>query len=40
VKETVGHATGNQQLEEEGQDQKAAGKIQKKIGEVEKVFNK
>ncbi len=40
VKETVGHVTGNPSLEEEGQDQQTAGFIQKKIGQIEKVFEK
>ena len=40
VKEKVGKAVGNPNLEEEGQDEKVAGKVQKKVGEVEKVFNK
>jgi len=38
VKEKVGHAVGNPDLEAEGQDEKAGGKIQKKVGEVEKVL--
>jgi uncharacterized protein YjbJ (UPF0337 family) len=37
VKETVGRATNNPDLEAEGTGEKLAGKIQKKIGEVEKV---
>jgi uncharacterized protein YjbJ (UPF0337 family) len=40
VKEKIGHATNNPSLEAEGQDEKVAGKIQKKVGEVEKVFEK
>ena len=40
VKETVGHATNNPNLEAEGHDEKVAGKIQKKVGDVEKVLEK
>ncbi len=40
VKEKVGHLTNNPSLEEEGTDEKVAGKIQKKVGDVEKVFEK
>jgi uncharacterized protein YjbJ (UPF0337 family) len=40
VKEKVGHATNNPQLEDKGTDEKVAGKIQKKVGDVEKVFEK
>jgi uncharacterized protein YjbJ (UPF0337 family) len=40
VKEKLGRATSNPDLEAEGQDEKAGGKIQKKIGDVEKVFEK
>ena len=40
VKEKIGHATNNPNLEAEGQDEKVAGKIQKKVGDVEKVFEK
>jgi uncharacterized protein YjbJ (UPF0337 family) len=40
IKEKVGHATNNPNLEAEGQDEKVAGKIQKKVGDVEKVFEK
>jgi uncharacterized protein YjbJ (UPF0337 family) len=40
VKEKVGHATNNPKLENEGADEKLGGKIQKKIGDVEKVFEK
>jgi uncharacterized protein YjbJ (UPF0337 family) len=37
VKEKAGHAFNNPELEAEGQDEKVAGKIQKKVGQVEKV---
>ena len=40
VKETVGRATNDPNLEVEGKVEKIAGKIQKKIGEVEKLFDK
>jgi uncharacterized protein YjbJ (UPF0337 family) len=40
VKEKVGHATNNPNLEAEGQDEQVAGKVQKKVGQVEKVFNR
>jgi uncharacterized protein YjbJ (UPF0337 family) len=37
VKEKAGRATGNPNLEDEGTTEKVAGKVQKKIGQVEKV---
>jgi uncharacterized protein YjbJ (UPF0337 family) len=40
VKEKVGHATKNPDLESEGSAEKVGGKIQKKVGDVEKVFEK
>ena len=40
VKEKVGQATNNPDLEAEGRDEKIGGKIQEKIGEVKKVFGK
>jgi uncharacterized protein YjbJ (UPF0337 family) len=40
VKEKVGHATNDPNLVAEGQDEKLGGKIQKKVGDVEKVFEK
>jgi uncharacterized protein YjbJ (UPF0337 family) len=40
VKEKVGRATKNPQLEDKGTDEKVAGKIQKKVGDIEKVFEK
>ncbi len=40
VKEKVGHATNDPCLEEEGTDEKIAGKVQKKVGDIEKVFEK
>jgi uncharacterized protein YjbJ (UPF0337 family) len=40
VKEKVGRATNNPDLETEGQVEKIGGKIQKKIGQVENVLEK
>ena len=40
VKETVGRATNDPDLEAEGQVEKIGGKVQKKIGQVEKVLEK
>jgi uncharacterized protein YjbJ (UPF0337 family) len=38
VKEKVGRATNNPDLEADGQVEKIGGKVQKKIGQVEKVL--
>jgi uncharacterized protein YjbJ (UPF0337 family) len=40
VKEKIGHATNNPNLEDEGTAEKVAGKVQKKVGQVEKVLEK
>jgi len=40
VKEKVGRATNNPNLEAEGQDERTRGKVQEKIGQVEKVLGK
>jgi uncharacterized protein YjbJ (UPF0337 family) len=40
IKEKVGRVTNNPDLEAEGQDEKVVGTVQKKIGQVEKVFDK
>jgi uncharacterized protein YjbJ (UPF0337 family) len=40
VKEKVGKVTNNPNLAGEGQDENLAGKVQKKIGQIEKVFEK
>lgn len=40
VKEKVGRLTNDPDLESEGQAEKIAGKVQTKIGQVEKVFEK
>ena len=37
IKEKAGKVTKDPNLEAEGQDEKVAGKVQKKIGQVEKV---
>lgn len=40
AKEKLGRATKNPKLESEGTDEKIGGKIQKKVGDIEKVFEK
>ena len=40
VKEKLGRAKNDPALEEEGTDEKIGGKIQKKVGDIEKVFEK
>jgi uncharacterized protein YjbJ (UPF0337 family) len=40
VKEKMGKATNNPNLQDDGTDEKVGGKIQKKIGDVKKVFEK
>jgi len=40
VKETAGRVTNNPDLAAEGQGEKLAGKILKKVGQIEKVFEK
>jgi uncharacterized protein YjbJ (UPF0337 family) len=40
VKETVGRATNNPELEAEGLGENIGGKVQKKIGQVEKILEK
>jgi uncharacterized protein YjbJ (UPF0337 family) len=40
VKEKIGRVTNNPNLEAEGQDEKVGGKIQKKVGDIKKVFEK
>lgn len=40
VKEKVGKVTNNPNLTAEGQDEKLTGKVQTKIGQIEKVFEK
>jgi uncharacterized protein YjbJ (UPF0337 family) len=40
AKEKVGEFTKDPKMTEDGQDEKVAGKVQKKIGQIEKVFEK
>jgi uncharacterized protein YjbJ (UPF0337 family) len=40
VKEKVGHAINNPNLETEGSSERLGGKIQKKVGDIEKVVEK
>jgi uncharacterized protein YjbJ (UPF0337 family) len=40
AKEKAGQLTNNPNLAADGQDEKIAGVVQKKIGQVEKVFEK
>jgi uncharacterized protein YjbJ (UPF0337 family) len=40
AKQAAGQATNNPDLEAEGQGENLAGKIQKKVGQIEKVFEK
>jgi uncharacterized protein YjbJ (UPF0337 family) len=40
VKEKVGRAIKNPDLEVAGTDEKLGGKVQKKVGDIEKVFEK
>lgn len=39
VKEQIGKTTNNPRLQDEGTDEKVAGKVQKKAGQIEKVFD-
>jgi uncharacterized protein YjbJ (UPF0337 family) len=40
IKEETGKATGNRDLEHRGAAEKTAGKVEKKVGDVKKVFGK
>ena len=40
VKEKVGQMTGDRDMEDRGTMEKAGGKIQRKVGDVKKVFGK
>jgi uncharacterized protein YjbJ (UPF0337 family) len=40
IKETAGRATNNPNLVARGQDEQADGKIQKKVGDIKKVFDR
>ena len=40
AKQKAGQATNNPNLEAKGQSEKLTGKIQKKVGQIEQVFEK
>ncbi len=40
IKEKIGQATNNPDVADEGTGEKIGGKIQKKVGDIEKVFEK
>ncbi|MGO9256967.1 MAG: CsbD family protein [Bryobacteraceae bacterium] len=40
IKETAGQVAGNPDLEAEGNAENLGGKVQKKVGQIEKVFEK
>jgi len=40
IKEKAGRASGNPGLQDRGTAEKVSGKIQKKVGDVKKVFGK
>jgi len=40
VKEIAGELSNNPKLEAEGRDEKTAGKVQQKVGQVKKVLGK
>ena len=40
IKEKIGHATNNPDLEAKGTAEKVGGKVQKKVADVEKVLEK
>ncbi len=40
IKEVAGKAVGNPKLRDEGRADQVEGKVQKKVGEIEKVFNR
>jgi uncharacterized protein YjbJ (UPF0337 family) len=40
IKEKLGRVKNDPDLENEGTDEKIGGKIQKKVGDIEKVFEK
>jgi uncharacterized protein YjbJ (UPF0337 family) len=40
VRQKAGQAAGNPDVESKGQSENIAGKVQKKIGQIEKVFEK
>ena len=40
IREKTGEATGNPDLRDRGTAEKAGGKVQRKIGDIKKVFGK
>jgi uncharacterized protein YjbJ (UPF0337 family) len=40
VRETAGRTTGNRDMEDRGAVEKTGGKIQRKVGDIKKVFGK
>ena len=40
IKEEAGKAVGNPDLQDRGTAEKVSGKVQKKVGDVKKVFGK
>ncbi|MGI9113685.1 MAG: CsbD family protein [Chthoniobacterales bacterium] len=40
IKEKVGRALGNPRMEDRGTAERAGGKVQRKVGEIKKVFGK
>ena len=40
VKEEAGDLVDNERLEERGRDEKLAGRVQRKVGEIQKVIGK
>jgi uncharacterized protein YjbJ (UPF0337 family) len=40
IKETAGKATNNPKLQAEGNAEQNTGKVEKKVGQIEKVFEK
>ena len=40
AKEAVGKAAGDPQVRDEGRADQVEGKVQKKVGEIKKVFNR
>jgi uncharacterized protein YjbJ (UPF0337 family) len=39
IKEVAGHATNNPGLQARGQNEQVDGKVQKKVGDIKKVFD-
>ncbi|HLY63269.1 MAG TPA: CsbD family protein [Terriglobia bacterium] len=40
AKEKIGRAAGKLRMENEGRNEKSAGEVQEKVGQVERVFEK